>query len=1144
MTGSMLTAIPAKAEASIDALYANAYNFTVKATTLKTQKSINEAREKISLLPNSIGWAIGEFSKQVDTVQQPIFEKAYSAIVNAQNTPTQANINTAKASIDPDMPAFYKNSYSSAVDVIQQSLMKKAVDAYNKALESKLQVDIDASNKLFEDIKTSTDKSIVAWVDIVQNLGDIKELNDGGTHEANYIISSVTGSFGSADSSKATTIKGNIFINGTNGKSITLKNLNITGTLLINFGAGDVTLDNVIVDGVAVNNVGSHSLHVKGSSKVTSLTVQDSNDDARVVVEENATISKATVFSGALLEVAAGATNIKPFDDVTIAPKSTPAATNSVNLKGTFETVNITTPATVNLGSTTKINNNVHINAAAELAVAQGASVAKVNVSTKTSNEKVVLSGNLNNVDIMSSSTVEVKSGTVNISSSTNAEVKVTTSGDAIVNKGAGTGNVVVTPTPGTPPVTPPSNSGGSTTPEEPSNPTSPTVKEVVITPENFRDEIVGNGEIIKITLPDNVERTVTVYGNSPKLIIDAPNANIVLARSAKINQVIIKDIAKHSLYIKDSSVDILDVEDKNNDAHIVTVGSSTVGTANINSGAIIESESSMKNAFNTFTINNSSSSVKLSGNLGNANVTLQAAAEVSFEGNLNAVTVSDKVDKVSIKENSTVGTLNVGTDKNVINIVDASGNPTADLDKIVEIVGKLVTESNLSLDKYKNTDRTATIAENKNILATKFISELTPYLGEDIQPTQVLEANARETLKILKSYNTKFLGLNELEFLSSKHQLRYAKSFSSMIRSYKKQNTPLTYDMVQKVIHETYGSIRPLIESAKFKGHFEGETPTNEILISKDSEYVNGYIDITDKLIDFDSPLSSITSYNLMGVGSMNPPNFDFIQDGRFKVETNSSGQQRILMKKQSSTEDIVANLFITVKSMGASSTTSINFKIAFEKDLGNTPITVPQISITDTSVGDLSSRQVRVTLKADKVAKGYSVVVPKDASAPTAAQVKENKDANNNYVPSYGFTLQPNVEFIASYILASDDTEYDIYYVLEDSMGNLQSTPTKVTVKTPKFVNTAKDILAFYISNNSCSASIDKSSRKITFSVSSGTDITKLTPIFKISSGATITPNDNTVTNFTKLVEYTVTAGDGSTEKWTVECIGITNP
>lgn len=167
---SFISAMPVKAATvNVNQLYANAYNATVNALSAKTQKSVNSARIAIDALKGtSAAGYIGEFSKQVDTVQHPILVKAVNAITTAQTTSTQANINTAKASIDPDMPAVWKNSYSSAVDAVQQKLMKASLDAYNAALQSKLQADVDVANAKLAELKTAADASIAGWAAQIQ----------------------------------------------------------------------------------------------------------------------------------------------------------------------------------------------------------------------------------------------------------------------------------------------------------------------------------------------------------------------------------------------------------------------------------------------------------------------------------------------------------------------------------------------------------------------------------------------------------------------------------------------------------------------------------------------------------------------------------------------------------------------------------------------------------------------------------------------------------------------------------------------------------------------------------------------------------------------------------------------------------------
>lgn len=149
-----------------DQLYKIAYDKTNYATKTGTQKSINNARTAVRALKGTgAQWAIGQFSGDLDKVQQKILVKIINAINKAEKTLKQADINAAKASIDPDLPTIWKNSYSSAVDKIQNKLINKFIDQYNKALSTKSPADMDAANALAEELKTSTSKALVQWVD-------------------------------------------------------------------------------------------------------------------------------------------------------------------------------------------------------------------------------------------------------------------------------------------------------------------------------------------------------------------------------------------------------------------------------------------------------------------------------------------------------------------------------------------------------------------------------------------------------------------------------------------------------------------------------------------------------------------------------------------------------------------------------------------------------------------------------------------------------------------------------------------------------------------------------------------------------------------------------------------------------------------
>lgn len=167
MVVSIVSGVQIKAqEATVDQIYANAYSATVNAANTNTQKGINDARVSIELLRNtSASWAIGEFSKQVDKVQHPFLVKIVDSITKAQQSVSQADINAARFTIDPDLPQVWKNSYSSALDAVQQSLMKKLVDAYNTATLTKQTSSKDSVNALLQELKLASDPSISAWAD-------------------------------------------------------------------------------------------------------------------------------------------------------------------------------------------------------------------------------------------------------------------------------------------------------------------------------------------------------------------------------------------------------------------------------------------------------------------------------------------------------------------------------------------------------------------------------------------------------------------------------------------------------------------------------------------------------------------------------------------------------------------------------------------------------------------------------------------------------------------------------------------------------------------------------------------------------------------------------------------------------------------
>ena len=75
-----------------------------------------------------------------------------------------------------------------------------------------------------------------------------------------------------------------------------------------------------------------------------------------------------------------------------------------------------------------------------------------------------------------------------------------------------------------------------------------------------------------------------------------------------------------------------------------------------------------------------------------------------------------------------------------------------------------------------------------------------------------------------------------------------------------------------------------------------------------------------------------------------------------------------------------------------------------------------------------------------------------------------------------------------------------------------------------------------AFAELNSETSEVIDNSKHAVTIIVPSNANITSLTPAISIPPSAAISPNSGAVQNFTNPVVYTITAQDGSTQKYTV--------
>ncbi len=162
------------ADMSADELYKAAFEAVLAAQEARTQESINAARTAIKALAGTDAeFAVGEFSKQVDGVQQELFEGFLAALDKAQESNKQADINAARTYVEmfrtcPDTSVYVEGGWSQEVDLVQQKLIDKAEAAVRKAQETRLQADVDAAKALLEELATSTNKDVTAWVTAIE----------------------------------------------------------------------------------------------------------------------------------------------------------------------------------------------------------------------------------------------------------------------------------------------------------------------------------------------------------------------------------------------------------------------------------------------------------------------------------------------------------------------------------------------------------------------------------------------------------------------------------------------------------------------------------------------------------------------------------------------------------------------------------------------------------------------------------------------------------------------------------------------------------------------------------------------------------------------------------------------------------------
>jgi hypothetical protein len=123
----------------------------------------------------------------------------------------------------------------------------------------------------------------------------------------------------------------------------------------------------------------------------------------------------------------------------------------------------------------------------------------------------------------------------------------------------------------------------------------------------------------------------------------------------------------------------------------------------------------------------------------------------------------------------------------------------------------------------------------------------------------------------------------------------------------------------------------------------------------------------------------------------------------------------------------------------------------------------TPPVWTATWPQVDPLSSTSLTVRAKTNESGTAHYVVLPDGAAAPTSAQVKAGTDSTNTPVSASGsLALTANTEATAPVGSLSPSTAYDVYFVAEDAVPNVQVSPVKVDASTLAPDITAPDWIA----------------------------------------------------------------------------------
>jgi putative cell wall-binding protein len=203
-----------KIKSAVDVLIADADSKVTQAESSKTQGDIDIAKSAIDKIPD--GWDVSDLKKRLDKIKQGTgnqnVEAAVVAVEKAEGSKLQADLDAATKLVDLLPAGTDKTALQNRLKAVQdkinqtnaQQALTKATEAVVKAENSKTQLDVDSAKKLVNALLNSSDKtSLLNRLQAIQEEIDQNGTGQKALDKATAAVEKAEGSKSQADVDKA-----------------------------------------------------------------------------------------------------------------------------------------------------------------------------------------------------------------------------------------------------------------------------------------------------------------------------------------------------------------------------------------------------------------------------------------------------------------------------------------------------------------------------------------------------------------------------------------------------------------------------------------------------------------------------------------------------------------------------------------------------------------------------------------------------------------------------------------------------------------------------------------------------------------------------------------------------------------------------